>query len=93
MHECSPKHLRVGTATMKSDNTEEEGKRRVNKERSTEGKEKKSQWPGWSSGLTFPRGRSSRKQWINYMSLKRINKQNFVYGFNIHNSSRRHRYK
>ena len=37
MHECFPKHLRMGTARLKLDNeTKEEGKkRRINVERST----------------------------------------------------------
>ena len=46
MHECFPKHLRMGTARLKQDNeTEEESrKRRMNVERSTKysGHEKKS---------------------------------------------------
>ena len=43
MHECFPKHLRMGTARMKLDEeTEEEGKKRgVSMERSKAGAKKK----------------------------------------------------
>ena len=35
MHECSPEHLRIGTARLKLDNgIEEEGKKRMDVERS-----------------------------------------------------------
>ena len=43
MHECFPKHLRMGTARMKQDKeTEEKGKKRdVNLERSKAARKKK----------------------------------------------------
>ena len=43
MHECSPEHLRIGTARLKLDNgIEEEGKTRMNVERSAADTKKKS---------------------------------------------------
>ena len=43
MHECFPKHTRMGTARLNLDNgTEEEGKKRINVERSTEDTKKRS---------------------------------------------------
>ena len=40
MHECFPKHLRMGTARMKLDRKIEEDKRCVSMERSNTGKKK-----------------------------------------------------
>ena len=51
MHECSPKHLRMGTARMKQDNETDEDtqKRGVSMEKSTGGTNKRS-----PDGLSHP---------------------------------------
>ena len=74
MHEWSPKHLRIGTAGMKSDKkTRKEGKkRRVNMEKSTVGRRvKMSRWAYLLCRRLEPifavAGRYSPKRWMNYL--------------------------
>ena len=70
LHECSPKHSRMGTERMKQEKeTEIEGKKRgVFVWKKIQRARKKLRRPNYSSGLQYPWDCYSPKQWMNSLA-------------------------